>query len=222
MGRDKCGEEKQPHLKNLFLHSARTNIWSVEAELKEILAQRQKRYIVDDSRMPSAVLIPIYKKEGQYHIVFIKRTETVKVHKGQISFPGGNRDTDDRTLLDTALREASEEIGLRLKDVEVLGELDDEITTTSNYIVTPFVALIPWPYRFSKNKDEVDEIIEVPIPALLDKDCLKADIETLDGIVVDSCTYHYRGKVIWGATARILNKLLDIVIQAMPEKQKTD
>jgi 8-oxo-dGTP pyrophosphatase MutT (NUDIX family) len=194
----------------------------VEAELKKILAQRHKQNIIDDSRVPSAVLIPIYKKKGQYYIVFIKRTETVKVHKGQISFPGGNRDTDDRTLLDTALREASEEIGLCIQDVEVLGELDDEVTTTSNYIVTPFVALIPWPYRFTKNKEEVDEIIEVPIPALLHKDCLKPDTEILNGKTVDSYTYHYRGKIIWGATARILNKLLDIVTQAMLEKQKTD
>ena len=204
-------------------HPCGTNIWSVEAELKKILAQKRKRRIIDNSRVPAAVLVPVYNKEGQYHIVFIKRTETVKEHKGQISFPGGNRDINDKTLLDTALREASEEIGLHLKDIKVLGELDDEITTTSNYIVTPFVALIPWPYRFTKNKDEVDEIIEVPIPALLDKDCLKSDIETLDGgIVVDSCTYHYRGRVIWGATARILKKLLDIVARAMPGKPKTD
>jgi 8-oxo-dGTP pyrophosphatase MutT (NUDIX family) len=190
----------------------------VEAELKKILAQRQKRYIIDDRRVPSAVLIPLYKKQGQYYIVLIKRTEKVKAHRGQISFPGGTRDIHDKTLLDTALREAEEEIGLCVPDIELLGELDDEITTTSNYIVTPFVARIPWPYRFTRNKDEVEEIIEVPIPALLDRDCLKPAIETLDGIVVDSCTYHYRGRVIWGATARILNKLLGIITQAMIEK----
>ena len=76
----------------------------------------------------------------------------------------------------------------------MLGELDDEITTTSNYIVTPFVAMIPWPYRFKKNKTEVDEIIRIPIPALLDKDCLKPDTEILDGKTVDSYAYHYRGR----------------------------
>jgi 8-oxo-dGTP pyrophosphatase MutT (NUDIX family) len=190
----------------------------MEAELKKLLAQRQKRYITDNSRLSSAVLIPIYKKDGQYYIVFIKRTTTVKTHKGQISFPGGMRDTLDKTLLDTALRESLEEIGLRKEDVQVLGELDDEVTTTSNFIVTPFVALIPWPYRFTKNIGEVDDILEVPIPSLLDKDCLKPATEALNGKKVDSFAYHYRGAVIWGATARILNKLLDIIATIISEK----
>jgi 8-oxo-dGTP pyrophosphatase MutT (NUDIX family) len=212
--------QKQAILNNLFLHPARIKIWAVEAELKEILAQRQKRYIIDDSRVPSAVLVPLFKREGEYYIIFIKRTETVKVHKGQISFPGGNRDVQDRTLLDTALREATEEIGLRVRDAKVLGELDDEATTTSNYIVTPFVALIPWPYRFKKSKTEVDEIIRIPISALLRQECLKPAKEVLDGKTVDSYRYYYRGNVIWGATARILNKLLDMITRAMPQEKK--
>jgi 8-oxo-dGTP pyrophosphatase MutT (NUDIX family) len=190
----------------------------VETALKKLLAQRQKRYITDNNRISSAVLIPIYQKDGQYHIIFIKRTTTVKTHKGQISFPGGMRDTLDKTLLDTALRESLEEIGLRKEDIQVLGELDDEVTTTSNFTVTPFVALIPWPYRFTPNKAEVDKLIEVPISALMEKDCLKPDTEVLNGKKVDSFAYHYRGTVIWGATARILNKLLDIISRVISEK----
>lgn len=167
--------------------------------------------------------MPLYKKDGQYHILFIKRTETVKEHKGQISFPGGTREEEDGTLLDTALREYAEETGLRAEDVEVLGELDDEVTATSNYIVSPFVAVIPRPYKFEVSEEEVDEIIEVPIPALLDKDCLRRDTEILDGKVVESYVYHYQGRVIWGATARILNRLLDIFTRAMQDsKQQTD
>jgi 8-oxo-dGTP pyrophosphatase MutT (NUDIX family) len=183
----------------------------MEAELKKILSQRTKVIITDKNRLPSAVLIPIYKEDGQYHIVFIKRTNTVKTHKGQISFPGGMRDKGDKTLRDTALRESEEEIGLRKEDATILGELDDEITTTSNFIVTPFIALIPWPYHLTPNKAEVDKIISVPLPALLDKDCRKPDTETLNGKKVESFEYHYRGTRIWGATARILNKLLDII-----------
>jgi 8-oxo-dGTP pyrophosphatase MutT (NUDIX family) len=74
----------------------------VKEQLKELLARRQKQYIHDRDRVPAAVLIPLYRQQGQCHIVFIKRTETVKEHKGQISFPGGSRDNHDRTLLDTA------------------------------------------------------------------------------------------------------------------------
>jgi 8-oxo-dGTP pyrophosphatase MutT (NUDIX family) len=190
----------------------------VKENLRQLLAHRQKRCIINPERLPSAVLLPLYDKQGQCHILFIKRTEKVKNHKGQISFPGGTYEEEDRTLLDTALRESAEEIGLRAEDVEVLGELDDEITTTSNYIVSPYVAMIPWPYQFQMNEEEVDEIIEVPISALLDKDCLHPDTETLSGEVVDYCTYHYQERVIWGATARILNRFLDIFTQAMLDR----
>jgi 8-oxo-dGTP pyrophosphatase MutT (NUDIX family) len=195
----------------LYLVDIDTNIRAMKEELERILAQREKRYINDTSRVPSAVLIPLYQKQGQYYIVFIKRTETVKDHKGQISFPGGMRDADDRTLLHTAVRESREEIGLRQKDIEVIGELDDELTTTSNYIVTPFVAMIPWPYRFRKNEDEVAEIMQAPIAALLENDKQSEGNEILNGQPIASYTYNYEGKVIWGATARILKKLLDII-----------
>jgi 8-oxo-dGTP pyrophosphatase MutT (NUDIX family) len=185
----------------------------MEAELKKSLAQRTKQYITDKDRVPSAVLIPMYKNDGQYHIVFIKRTMTVTAHQGQISFPGGMRDKADKTLQDTALREAEEEIGLNPKDVNVLGELDDEITTTSNFIVTPFVATIPWPYYLQPNKGEVAKIIGVPIAALMDEDCRKPAIETLNGKRIESFAYFYQRTRIWGATARILNKLLKIITE---------
>jgi len=199
-------------------YGCRINIFIVKENLRQLLAQRQKRYIVDTSRVPSAVLVPLYHKQGQWHILFIKRTETVKEHKGQISFPGGTREEADRTLMDTALRECAEETGVLAEDVEILGELDDEITTTSNYIVSPFTAVIPWPYQFKANAGEVEEIIEVPIPALLDRDCLQRDTELLAGEEIDSYAYHYQGRIIWGATARILNRFLDIVTRAMQER----
>jgi len=183
----------------------------MKEKLERALAQRQKQYIADESRIPSAVLIPLYQREGYYYIVFIRRTEKVKTHKGQISFPGGMRDVDDSSLLHTAVRESGEEIGLKKKDIKIIGELDDELTTTSNFIVTPFVGMIPWPYRFKKNKEEVAEILEVPINELLEKGYLKANTESLRGKPIESYKYFYEGRVIWGATARILKKLLDII-----------
>jgi 8-oxo-dGTP pyrophosphatase MutT (NUDIX family) len=193
----------------------------VKEELKAILARRKRRSISDANRMPSAVLIPLYRKQGHYYIVLSRRTENVKDHKGQISFPGGARDASDRTLRHTAVRESREEIGLRSKDIEVIGELDDELTTTSNYIVTPFVAIIPWPYRFNKNKDEVAEIIHIPIEGLMAKDKVKEGSEILDGQKIKSPIYNYRGKVIWGATARILKKLLDIISEITPKAESS-
>jgi 8-oxo-dGTP pyrophosphatase MutT (NUDIX family) len=166
---------------------------------------------VDTGRAPSAVLIPLYLEKGCYQIVFIKRTDEVKTHKGQVSFPGGMRDEGDKNLLDTALREAYEEIGLARADVNVIGELDDELTTTSSFIVTPFVASIPWPYDFTPNKTEVARIINVPLAALLEKGCFRPEFETLNGEKIKSFAYYYEGTRIWGATARILNKLLNII-----------
>ncbi|OGO22709.1 MAG: hypothetical protein A2144_06685 [Chloroflexi bacterium RBG_16_50_9] len=186
----------------------------MKEKLRQLLVRRQKRHMTDPSRVPSAVLVPVYREKEQYHILFIKRTEKVNVHRGQISFPGGTREERDSTLLDTALRECEEETGLHARDVDILGELDDEVTTTSNYIVTPFVALIPWPYQFKPSPEEVQEIIGIPIPELLEKKCLHHNTEILNGKEISSYAYHCQGNVIWGATARILKKFLDIYIQA--------
>jgi 8-oxo-dGTP pyrophosphatase MutT (NUDIX family) len=96
--------------------------------LKQALSQRPKRRINDRSQIPAAVLIPIYYKDGQYHILFMQRTERVKVHKGQISFPGGACEPNDGTAVNTALRECTEEVGVAAESVELLGELDDFFT----------------------------------------------------------------------------------------------
>ena len=186
---------------------------AMEQRLREALSRGQKQHIIDAKLVPSAVLVPIYYKQGQYYILFTKRTERVKEHKGQISFPGGACQEGDRKLIDTALRECAEEIGLVPSEVEVLGELDDTLTETSNYIISPFVGLIPWPYQFKVDGWETEEIIEVPVSALMDKDCLRQETEIKSGQAVTSYFYHYQGRVIWGATARILHQFLDIFAQ---------
>jgi len=190
----------------------------MEQRLKRALSQRQKRHIADSRRVQSAVLIPIYQKQGQYHILFIQRTDRVKDHKGQISFPGGAYEEQDGTLVNTALREAAEEIGLRTGDNEILGELDDILTIGTNYIISPFVAAIPWPYEFEVDRWETEEIIEVPISALLDEGCVSQGTDILESRVVNTYFYNYRGRVIWGATARILKQFLDIIGCIMKEE----
>ena len=187
----------------------------MQQRIKQILSRRHKRRIVDPGLVRSAVLVPIYDKQGEYHILFIKRTQKVKEHKGQISFPGGAYDDKDDTLLNTALRECAEEIGLMAGDVKVLGELDDVVTQGSGYIISPFVAVIPWPYQFKANRVEIEEIIEVPISVLLDIRPSQQETKVMDGETVTSFFYHYEDRVIWGATARMLNQFLDIFARAM-------
>ncbi|MBI3040214.1 MAG: CoA pyrophosphatase [Chloroflexi bacterium] len=183
---------------------------AMQPRLKQALAQRQKSHIINASYVSAAILIPIYYKQGEYHILFTKRTDTVKDHKGQISFPGGAYEKKDKALLNTALRECTEEIGLAAEAVELLGELDDYPTIDSGYIISPFVGVIPWPYPLKVDPIEVEKIIEVPVSALLDKSCLRLGSDILDDRVITAYFYHYQEEVIWGATARILNKFLDI------------
>ena len=186
----------------------------MKQRLRQALSQRQKRHLVDAKRVPSAVLLPIYCKDEECYILFTKRTENVKDHKAQISFPGGAYEDGDGTLLDTALRESEEEIGLKAEAVEILGELDDIATWTSNYIVSPFVAAIPWPYPLKINQWETEELIEVPISALMDTRPPHEETRIMEDQTVTSFYYYYRGRVIWGATARILNQFLDVFIEA--------
>ncbi len=202
----------------LYWLGGNVTIGSVKRRLKQALSRRQKKRIVHPTRVPSAVLVPIYRKQGQYHILFIQRTEKVKDHKGQISFPGGAYEEQDGTLQNTAIRESAEEISLMPGDIEILGELDDMMTIGTNYVISPYVAAIPWPYAFKVDGWETEEIIEVPISALLNKDCLRRESDVLEGRVVKTYLYHYQERVIWGATARIVKQFLDIIAPILAEK----
>ena len=178
--------------------------------LKQFLSQREKHSILDTKRLSAAVLVPLTCKNGGYHILFTKRTEIVKYHRGQISFPGGTYEEKDKTLLNTALRESAEEIGVIPEAVDVLGELDDTLTITSNFIITPFVAAILQPQSFKLNPIEIEEILEIPLSVLIDKYYSHQTRGNINGENVNTNTYSYQGRLIWGATAKILKQFLDI------------
>jgi len=147
------------------------------------------------------VLIPLFYDQGQYHVLLTERSEEVNFHKGQVCFPGGTREPSDSSLLQTALREVEEEIALRAEDVEILGEFDDSVTLTSNYVISPFVAFIPHPYPFKADGREIREIFSVPLSFFMDEANFKQD----------SCEYEYDGHIIWGATAGILKQFIDLL-----------
>lgn len=182
-------------------------------KIRRILSQREKQTIVFTNAplAPAAVLIPLYERDGEYYILFTKRTERLEHHKGQISFPGGARHQEDRDLLDTALRETFEEVGVKPGDVEILGELDRMGTVTSNFLITPFVGIIPYPYTFTVSEDEIEELVEVPISALLDKENYREERHEYEGRTYVGSFFDCGGKVIWGATAKILKQFLDLV-----------
>ncbi len=178
------------------------------------LSRRQKAVERAVGYTPSAVLIPVYVKDGECHLVFTRRTEMVNHHKGQISFPGGGRHPEDATLMHTAIRESWEEIGLKPEEIEVLGELDDIATYTTNFVISPFVAAIPWPYEFRLNPYEVDEVIEVPLSVLLDPKNFSQEVVSLGNQLILQYFYTHGDKVIYGATARILKQFLEVLAEA--------
>jgi 8-oxo-dGTP pyrophosphatase MutT (NUDIX family) len=147
------------------------------------------------------VLIPLFYNQGHYYVLFTERSDEVDFHKGQVCFPGGRREPSDSSLLQTALRESEEEISLKANDVEILGELDDIITLTSNYVISPFVAFIPHPHSLRTDGREVKEAFSVPLSFLMDEANFKQD----------SYTYEYEGHIIWGATARILRQFIGLL-----------
>lgn len=183
----------------------------LKQRLREALSHRERRIIIADGFSPAAVLLPIYEKDGEYHILFTKRTQKVEHHKGQISFPGGVYDAGDSDLAATALRETFEEIGVCPADVEVLGQLDTQTTRSSNFAVLPLVGAITYPCQFTINRIEVEELIEVPLSALSDRDCLREEPPDYESGDQPRYFYYYRDHVIWGLTARILKQFLDVV-----------
>ena len=179
-------------------------------QIRNILSSRQRRVIEHHLLSHAAVLVPLFKKGGNCHLLFTKRSDQVKYHKSEISFPGGAVDEEDKELVNTALREAYEEIGLKESDVQIIGVLDDYVTITE-FIVTPIVGFFPYPYPFKVSEIEIAELIEVPLSSLLDEACF-SEREIFRGgqnEVVDS--YQYEKHVIWGATARILKQFLDLI-----------
>jgi len=183
----------------------------LKQRLKQALLQRAKKRVTYKKRIPAAVLVPIFIKDGEYYVLFTRRTQTVKEHKGDISFPGGAFQKTDKSLLDTALRENIEEIGLKPSDVEILGELDDTITKYSNYIVSPFVAFIPHPYQFTLNTDEAEELIEIPVTAFFESKYWHREKGVIDNKTAVWYSFHYQGRMIYGATARILKQLVELL-----------
>ena len=178
--------------------------------IQDILSTRERRVIELPSFSRAAVLVPLFKKGEDCHLLFTKRSEEVKYHKGEISFPGGVADEEDSQLINTALREAFEEIGLKGSDVRIIGLLDDIVTITE-FIVTPIVGLFPYPYPFKVSEIEIAELIEVPLSFLLDESCFSESEIFRGGQKEIVYAYQYEKHIIWGATARILKQFLDLI-----------
>lgn len=182
-------------------------------QLSAALVRRQPTIRAEWEARPAAVLIPLYKNAGEWHVLYTRRTDEVDSHRGQVSFPGGVVEASDPDPRATALRETQEEIGLLGSDVEILGGLDPLLTITQ-YQIIPFVGVFPWPYIFKLNPIEVARVFGVPLrwlstPSNLE---LKKRKPFVPGPEIDVYYFQpYEDEIIWGATARLTLQLLDVV-----------
>jgi 8-oxo-dGTP pyrophosphatase MutT (NUDIX family) len=157
--------------------------------------------------LPAGVLVPLFERNGELHIVLTQRTYEIEHHKGQISFPGGAKNKCDTTIIETALRETEEEIGLRKDTMNVLGVLND-FQTPSGFCITPIVAFLPSVPSFSINTAEVSQIFDVPFSFFLDSNIERVEQHNRSGKMTNVYFYHYGQYEIWGATAAILRSFL--------------
>ncbi|MBL8115127.1 MAG: CoA pyrophosphatase [Acidobacteria bacterium] len=158
----------------------------------------------------AAVLVPLYVRDKELFTLFTKRTEKVKKHKGQISFPGGGKEPSDENLWVTATRETEEEIGVPRDAVKILGALPPLVTVT-DFRISPFVGAIPYPVEWKPDEVEVEKILEIPISYLVNPLATEEQEITWKGRPVRTKVYHYHGHAIWGATAHILSDLLEVL-----------
>ncbi len=178
--------------------------------IKETLDRLERRILPEGNLKPSAVLVPLFLRDAEIHLLMGRRTDRVVWHKRQISYPGGVRDSQDGDAVATALREAWEEVGLDPRDVTVLGLLGD-IETVTGFLVTPVVGRIPYPYPFRLNSVEVEELLEVPWSVFSERRGHRREQVEHGGRVFEVDFYQHGEDTIWGATARITRQLVELI-----------
>jgi 8-oxo-dGTP pyrophosphatase MutT (NUDIX family) len=159
----------------------------------------------------AAVLILLYPYMDSVCTVFMQRPEYNGIHSGQISFPGGRMEISDKDIVRTALREANEEIGTDPSEISVLDTLTPLFIPVSNMLVTPVVAWSPERPQFTRQPEEVVFLIEADIQKFLSGSIVKTRPLEVRGQTMEVRYFDYDGHVIWGATAMMLNELLEII-----------
>jgi 8-oxo-dGTP pyrophosphatase MutT (NUDIX family) len=179
--------------------------------LRRILAERERVALPDGDAVRCAVLVPLIPAADAYRVLYTRRTEHLPDHRGQVAFPGGKHAPSDPALLDTALREADEEVGIDPQSVEVLGRLDDVTTLAERYVVTPFVGVLQPEIQFRPNPAEVADVFTVSLKELADPDFQGTQPRTWDGMIYEVDVIMAGTHNIWGLTLRITQNLLECI-----------
>ena len=182
--------------------------FDVEAAWQAMIPGSRQRFPQpDEPARQAGVLVLLYPLMDELHVVLTRRTDTLRGHSGQISFPGGKRDPHDRSLVDTARRETCEELGICADDLDIIGSLSTVYIPPSNFEVYPSVAMLPDVPHFSPNPAEVAEVFSVPLAALLDHSFKASEYRDFQGTSYLIPYYALNGHKVWGATAIMLSEL---------------
>jgi len=153
----------------------------------------------------ASILVVIYGESPI--VVMTEKPKHMKFHAGEISFPGGKLDSTDSNLLETALRETSEEIGLNIKPDQVIGQLEPVITLNSGFTILPFVSVVDEITPLSANA-EVEKIFHIPLESFLKT--MANDPDPSHNLIQEMYTFEYQGNIVWGASARVLKQIADL------------
>ena len=180
--------------------------WLEEVE-KLLQGAPVQRVGATDGLAHSAVLVPLYIAHSELWVLLTRRSDSLPHHTGQIAFPGGAAEAGDADEVATALRETEEEIGIPASQVLVLGQLDD-LATPTGFIISPVVGAIPYPFEVQLAAGEVEAVLPVPFSFLANPEMIEHQVFEHRGKQVVSPVYHYRGRRVWGATAKIIADLV--------------
>lgn len=162
----------------------------------------------------SAVLILFYPHRGEIYLPLILRPLYDGVHAGQMAFPGGRMERTDENLVRTALRESQEEIGIRVSDVRVLGQLTELFIPPSNFFVQPVIGVINHRPDFYPDPREVEQVVEVPLETLLDETIVGDTQIDVRGVMIDAPFFQIQNHKVWGATAMMISELLAVISES--------
>ncbi len=161
-----------------------------------------------DNLKPSSVFILIFETTKGKEVLFLKRSNNLQYHKGEICFPGGSYEHEDEYLLNTAFREVEEEIGINKKDIDLKFSLNEEITRT-RFAIKPFVGVIKKEVKIKLDNNEIENYFKIPLSFIEDKKYVRSHFFlSKKNKLVSRPAFFYKGNLIWGATANILKELL--------------
>jgi 8-oxo-dGTP pyrophosphatase MutT (NUDIX family) len=179
----------------------------IRRAMKDAVAQK-KNYRPEQTR--AAVLIPVVTQSAEPELLLTQRTDLVEHHKSQIAFPGGVVDPEDKTIIDTALRETEEELGIPSGMIEVIGTID-EVSSPSRFLITPVVGIMTAIPLLRLNQNEVESAFTVPLSFFTDEANMRIEYREVEGKKREVYFYKFGDKIIWGVTAYIIRIFLSCI-----------